>query len=113
MTTYFSRDSEVCEIPLPPKPTHSRERSLTKPLSPRMLRHSIATPTEGSSPLRNSWPDSGMEEAPPLPPRSHSKYIQNAEVQICFIPKFYITVKLIFKKFNKTFITYKTYVFIT
>lgn len=31
------------------------------------------TPTDGTSPLRNSWPDSGIEEAPPLPPRSHSK----------------------------------------
>ncbi|KAJ8981636.1 hypothetical protein NQ317_000864 [Molorchus minor] len=28
-----SRDSDPCDIPLPPKPTHSRERSLTKPPS--------------------------------------------------------------------------------
>ncbi|CAG9773049.1 unnamed protein product [Ceutorhynchus assimilis] len=30
------------------------------------------TPTDSTSPLRNSWPDSGTEEAPPLPPRSHT-----------------------------------------
>lgn len=61
-------------MPLPPKPTHSRERSLTKPPSPKLLRHTMTTPTDsGTTPLRNSWPDSGIEEAPPLPPRSHSK----------------------------------------
>lgn len=64
----------MCDIPLPPKPTHTRERSLTKPPSPRLLRHPMATPTDGSPAMRNSWPDSGTEEAPPLPPRSHSKY---------------------------------------
>jgi hypothetical protein len=68
-----SRTSDSYDIPLPPKPTHSRERSLTKPPSPRLLRHASMTPTDGISPLRNSWPDSGVEEAPPLPPRSHSK----------------------------------------
>lgn len=68
-----SRESDPGEIPLPPKPTHSRERSLTKPPSPRLLRHAMSmTPTDGTSPLRNSWPDSGIEEAPPLPPRSHT-----------------------------------------
>ncbi|KAF2896229.1 hypothetical protein ILUMI_09945 [Ignelater luminosus] len=67
-----SRESDSCDIPLPPKPTHSRERSLTKPPSPRLLRHSLATPTDGNPPLRNSWPDSSLEEAPPLPPRSHT-----------------------------------------
>ncbi|XP_050303860.1 dedicator of cytokinesis protein 3 isoform X2 [Anthonomus grandis grandis] len=69
-----SRDCDSCEIPLPPKPTHSRERSLTKPPSPRLLRHAMSmTPTtDCTSPLRNSWPDSGIEEAPPLPPRSHT-----------------------------------------
>ncbi|XP_017786650.1 PREDICTED: dedicator of cytokinesis protein 3 isoform X2 [Nicrophorus vespilloides] len=65
-------DSESNDIPLPPKPTHSRERSLTKPPSPRLLRHSMATPTEPTTPLRNSWPDGTAEEAPPLPPRSHT-----------------------------------------
>lgn len=70
---YF-RDSESGDIPLPPKPTHTRERSLTKPPSPRLLRHAMSmTPTDGPH-LRNSWPESGnLEEAPPLPPRSHSK----------------------------------------
>ncbi|XP_066246456.1 dedicator of cytokinesis protein 3 isoform X2 [Euwallacea similis] len=64
---------DSCEIPLPPKPAHSRERSLTKPPSPRLLRHALSmTPTDGISPLRNSWPDSGIDEAPPLPPRSHT-----------------------------------------
>lgn len=63
--------SDSYDTPLPPKPTHSRERSLTKPPSPRLLRHSNTD--GGTSPLRNSWPDSGVEEAPPLPPRSHSK----------------------------------------
>ncbi|XP_065173337.1 dedicator of cytokinesis protein 3 isoform X2 [Atheta coriaria] len=67
-----SRDSEGNDIPLPPKPTHTRERSLTKPPSPRLLRHSIATPTEATTPNRNSWPDGVFEEAPPLPPRSHT-----------------------------------------
>ncbi|XP_030749885.1 dedicator of cytokinesis protein 3 isoform X2 [Sitophilus oryzae] len=68
-----SRDSDPCDIPLPPKPTHSRERSLTKPPSPKLLRHAMSmTPTDGTSPLRNSWPDSGIDEAPPLPPRSHT-----------------------------------------
>lgn len=69
-----SRECDSSDIPLPPKPTHNRERSLTKPPSPRFLRHAMSmTPTDGSSsPLRNSWPDSGIEEAPPLPPRSHS-----------------------------------------
>ncbi|KAL1512882.1 hypothetical protein ABEB36_002392 [Hypothenemus hampei] len=70
-----SRDADSCDIPLPPKPTHSRERSLTKPPSPRLLRHAMSmTPTDNNnaSPLRNSWPDSGIEEAPPLPPRSHT-----------------------------------------
>ncbi|KAJ8941123.1 hypothetical protein NQ318_007705 [Aromia moschata] len=69
-----SRDSDPCDIPLPPKPTHSRERSLTKPPSPRLLRHAMSmTPTDCTSPLRNSWPESGyLEEAPPLPPRSHT-----------------------------------------
>lgn len=33
------------------------------------------TPTDGSIPLRNSWSDSGTEEAPPLPPRSHSNLL--------------------------------------
>lgn len=69
----FYRDPESCDVPLPPKPTHSRERSLTKPPSPRLLRHSMGTPTEGNTPLRNSWPDATGDEAPPLPPRSHSK----------------------------------------
>ncbi|KAJ8929040.1 hypothetical protein NQ314_018309 [Rhamnusium bicolor] len=65
-----SRDSDPCDIPLPPKPTHSRERSLTKPPSPRLLRHAMSmTPTDSTSPLRNSWPESScLEEAPPLPP---------------------------------------------
>ncbi|KRT79531.1 hypothetical protein AMK59_7369 [Oryctes borbonicus] len=67
-----SRDPESCDIPLPPKPTHSRERSLTKPPSPRLLRHSMGTPTDGNVPLRNSWPDGAADEAPPLPPRSHT-----------------------------------------
>ncbi|XP_076266616.1 dedicator of cytokinesis spg isoform X4 [Rhynchophorus ferrugineus] len=68
-----SRDSDPCDMPLPPKPTHSRERSLTKPPSPRLLRHAMSmTPTDGTCPLRNSWPDSGTDEAPPLPPRSHT-----------------------------------------
>nr|XP_022902417.1 dedicator of cytokinesis protein 3 isoform X2 [Onthophagus taurus] len=66
-----SRDSDS-DIQLPPKPTHSRERSLTKPPSPRLLRHSMGTPTEGNGPLRNSWPDGSVDEAPPLPPRSHT-----------------------------------------
>uniref|UniRef100_A0A6P7GBE9 Dedicator of cytokinesis protein 3 n=1 Tax=Diabrotica virgifera virgifera TaxID=50390 RepID=A0A6P7GBE9_DIAVI len=68
-----SRDSESGDLPLPPKPTHSRERSLTKPPSPRLLRHAMSmTPTD-SPHLRNSWPESGtLEEAPPLPPRSHT-----------------------------------------
>lgn len=35
----------------------------------------MATPTEASTPSRNSWPDGNLEEAPPLPPRSHSNYI--------------------------------------
>lgn len=65
-------DSDSCDIPLPPKPTHSRDRSLTKPPSPRLLRHSMATPTDGNCSLRNSWPETTSEEAPPLPPRSHS-----------------------------------------
>lgn len=70
--------SDSYDIPLPPKPTHSRERSLTKPPSPRLLRHAFSmTPTDGATPLRNSWPDSGIEEAPPLPPRSHSKFHLN------------------------------------
>lgn len=34
----------------------------------------MTTPTE-ATPMRNSWPDSGIEEAPPLPPRSHSKLL--------------------------------------
>ncbi|XP_015839076.1 dedicator of cytokinesis protein 3 isoform X1 [Tribolium castaneum] len=67
-----TRNSDSYDIPLPPKPTHSRERSLTKPPSPRLLRHASMTPTDGTSPLRNSWSDSGVEEAPPLPPRSHT-----------------------------------------
>ncbi|XP_044271519.1 dedicator of cytokinesis protein 3 isoform X2 [Tribolium madens] len=67
-----TRNSDSYDIPLPPKPTHSRERSLTKPPSPRLLRHASMTPTDGLSPLRNSWSDSGVEEAPPLPPRSHT-----------------------------------------
>ncbi|CAH1968130.1 unnamed protein product [Acanthoscelides obtectus] len=69
-----SRDSDPCDVPLPPKPTHSRERSLTKPPSPRLLRHAMSmTPTDGNSPMRNSWPETGNpEEAPPLPPRSHT-----------------------------------------
>ncbi|XP_066149763.1 dedicator of cytokinesis protein 3 isoform X2 [Euwallacea fornicatus] len=74
---------DSCEIPLPPKPTHSRERSLTKPPSPRLLRHALSmTPTDGISPLRNSWPDSGIDEAPPLPPRSHTpdKRIQSMPI---------------------------------
>ncbi|XP_060529581.1 dedicator of cytokinesis protein 3 isoform X2 [Cylas formicarius] len=67
-----NRDSDPCEVPLPPKATHTRERSLTKPPSPRLLRHAMSmTPTDGT-PLRNSWPDSGIEGAPPLPPRSHT-----------------------------------------
>ncbi|XP_018335626.1 dedicator of cytokinesis protein 3 [Agrilus planipennis] len=66
------KSSDICDIPLPPKPTHSRERSLTKPPSPRLLRHSMSTPTEGCIQTRNSWPDSGIDEAPPLPPRSHT-----------------------------------------
>lgn len=72
--SFPNRDTDHSDVPLPPKPTHSRERSLTKPPSPRLLRHSMATPTEPNPPLRNSWPDGSVEEtAPPLPPRSHSK----------------------------------------
>lgn len=71
-----SRNSESYDIPLPPKPTHSRERSLTKPPSPRLLRHASMTPTDGAASLKNSWSDSGVEEAPPLPPRSHSKFFE-------------------------------------
>lgn len=80
-----SRDSESGDIPLPPKPTHTRERSLTKPPSPRLLRHAMSmTPTDGPH-LRNSWPESGnLEEAPPLPPRSHTpdKRIQGITSEI-------------------------------
>ncbi|XP_074036384.1 dedicator of cytokinesis spg isoform X2 [Leptinotarsa decemlineata] len=76
-----SRESDPCDIPLPPKSTHSRERSLTKPPSPRLLRHAMSmTPTDGMSPLRNSWPESSsLDGAPPLPPRSHTpdKRLQN------------------------------------
>ncbi|KAK9889845.1 hypothetical protein WA026_007208 [Henosepilachna vigintioctopunctata] len=72
LPSFKSRESDLCDVPLPPKPSHSRERSLTKPPSPRLLRHCSMTPTDGISPLRNSWSDSGTEEAPPLPPRSHT-----------------------------------------
>ncbi|XP_015607824.1 dedicator of cytokinesis protein 3 isoform X2 [Cephus cinctus] len=54
----------------PPRPTH--QRSLSKPLSPKLpLRHSLPTPTDGSDQtnMRSSWSEPGPEPAPPLPPR--------------------------------------------
>ncbi|XP_049823045.1 dedicator of cytokinesis protein 3 isoform X2 [Aethina tumida] len=89
LPTMKSREPDICDIPLPPKPGHTRERSLTKPPSPRLLRHAMSmTPTDGSIPLRNSWSDSGTEEAPPLPPRSHTpdKRLSNSEAPPC-VPK--------------------------
>nr|XP_018899728.1 PREDICTED: dedicator of cytokinesis protein 3 isoform X2 [Bemisia tabaci] len=49
------------------------QRSLSKPLSPKLLqRHSVDSGTGSSSNLRNSWSDANMDEAPPLPPRGHT-----------------------------------------
>ncbi|XP_016844337.1 dedicator of cytokinesis protein 3 isoform X2 [Nasonia vitripennis] len=58
----------------PPRPTH--QRSLSKPLSPKLpLRNSLSTPTDGSEQanMRSSWSEPGSEPAPPLPPRAPDK----------------------------------------
>ncbi|XP_052125383.1 dedicator of cytokinesis protein 4 isoform X2 [Frankliniella occidentalis] len=60
------------EIQRPPKPSHQRSLSISRPDSPKplALRHSLPTPTDG---VLSTWdgattPNTG-EEAPPLPPR--------------------------------------------
>lgn len=64
------------EIQRPPKPSHQRSLSISRPDSPKplSLRHSLPTPTDG---VLSTWegattPNAG-EEAPPLPPRGCSK----------------------------------------
>lgn len=77
----------------PPRPTHHRERSLTKLPSPKLpLRQSLPTPTDSSGNIRNSWPEStnGTEEAPPLPPRGQSKYCDQVVRSSCLL-KFYFS----------------------
>ncbi|CAH0555056.1 unnamed protein product [Brassicogethes aeneus] len=67
------KSRDAVDIFLPPKPTHSREHSLQKPPSPKILNHLISTTyTETSSPLRDSWSEFTTDGAPPLPPRSHT-----------------------------------------
>ncbi|KAK7862569.1 hypothetical protein R5R35_004185 [Gryllus longicercus] len=66
-------------IPRPPKPTH--QRSLSKPLS------FPCTPPPGgldtvSSPLRNSWSEASMDEAPPLPPRGQTPDKRNTSLHL-------------------------------
>lgn len=60
----------------PPRPTH--QRSLSKPLSPKLsLRNSSnSTPTDSidQAGMRNSWSECSAEPAPPLPPRGCSEH---------------------------------------
>ncbi|KAJ1522281.1 hypothetical protein ONE63_002583 [Megalurothrips usitatus] len=60
------------EIQRPPKPSHQRSLSISRPDSPKplALRHSLPTPTDGVLSIWDgaSTPNGG-EEAPPLPPR--------------------------------------------
>jgi len=72
---YYSEclDSDGSPVPRPPKPTHQRSHS--KPFSfpsnpPAMV--NTSSPPEGQQ-LRNSWSESSVEEAPPLPPRGQSE----------------------------------------
>jgi hypothetical protein len=79
--TYFSSptllcyseclDSDSSPVPRPPKSTHQRSHS--KPFSfPPSATVSTGSPPEGQQ-LRNSWSESSVEEAPPLPPRGQSE----------------------------------------
>jgi hypothetical protein len=75
-------DSESSPVPRPPKSTHQRSHS--KPFSfPPSATVSTGSPPDGQQ-LRNSWSESSVEEAPPLPPRGQSEslvYILNPNVQ--------------------------------
>ncbi|XP_021925130.1 dedicator of cytokinesis protein 3 isoform X3 [Zootermopsis nevadensis] len=65
-------DSDGSPVPRPPKPTHQRSHS--KPFSfPNNSSGIISTgsPPDGLQ-LRNSWSESSVEEAPPLPPRGQT-----------------------------------------
>lgn len=66
-------DSDGSPVPRPPKPTHQRSHS--KPFSfPSNPSATVSTgsPLDGLQ-LRNSWSESSVEEAPPLPPRGQSE----------------------------------------
>jgi hypothetical protein len=82
---YYSEclDSDSSPVPRPPKPTHQRSHS--KPFSfPPSATVSAGSPPDGQQ-LRNSWSESSVEEAPPLPPRGLSEslfYILYPHVQI-------------------------------
>ncbi|XP_066992689.2 dedicator of cytokinesis protein 3 [Anabrus simplex] len=70
-----SRDSSDTDgspaVPRPPKPTH--QRSLSKPLSFPSNSSGLSVDGNGSNgQLRNSWSETSMEEAPPLPPRGQT-----------------------------------------
>ena len=64
----------VAATTTPPRPTH--QRSLSKPLSPKLpLRNSLSTPTDSTEQanMRSSWSEPSNEPAPPLPPRGTIK----------------------------------------
>ena len=84
ITIYRLEPNADGDIQRPPKPTHQRSLSISRPDSPKplALRHSLPTPTDG---VLSTWegastPNSG-EEAPPLPPRGCSKYQSLNKIQ--------------------------------
>ncbi|KAJ9596329.1 hypothetical protein L9F63_012662, partial [Diploptera punctata] len=67
-------------VPRPPKPTHQRSHS--KPFSfPTNTNPATSSPPDGPQ-LRNSWSETGVEEAPPLPPRGQTPDKRNTSLFI-------------------------------
>jgi hypothetical protein len=66
-------DVDGSPVPRPPKLTHQRSHSkpLSFPCNPSATLNT-SSPPDGQQ-LRNSWSESSVEEAPPLPPRGQSE----------------------------------------
>jgi len=66
-------DADGSPVPRPPKLTHQRSHSkpLSFPCNPSAALNT-SSPPDGQQ-LRNSWSESSVEEAPPLPPRGQSE----------------------------------------
>ncbi|PSN57625.1 hypothetical protein C0J52_00521 [Blattella germanica] len=65
-------ESDGSPVPRPPKPTHQRSHSkpFSFPTNP-IITSNTSSPPDGQQ-LRNSWSESSVEEAPPLPPRGQT-----------------------------------------